>query len=89
MLEEALHSRYRDQPFVVFVELGLAPLLELDHDVCVAAGAPVRARKHDVGALAGERKLVFDEHLDPAEAGLHEVMSQYRQTALPGFALGL
>jgi hypothetical protein len=87
MLQEAMHSLDHDQPFVVFVQLGLAPLLELDNDVRILAGPPVHAREHDVGPLAGERKLVFDQHLDLAETGLDEVMSQYREAALPGFAL--
>lgn len=87
MLQQAVHPRDRDQPFVVFVKLGLAPLLELDNYVCIAAGAPVDACEYDVGPLAGERKLVLDQHLDLAETGLHQVVSQYREAAPPGFAL--
>jgi hypothetical protein len=59
----------------------------LDSRRGVSAGAPINAREHDVGPLAGERKPVFNQHLDVAETGLHEVMGQYRKAAPPGLRL--
>ena len=40
--------------------------------------------EHDVGALARERQLVLDEHLDVTEPGGHQVRPQGRDAALPG-----
>ncbi|MEV0794590.1 hypothetical protein [Kribbella sp. NPDC050459] len=59
------------------------PLLEFDDDVRRSACAWMAARKHDIGALRRQREVVFDEHLDLAEPGLLEVLSQHRQTPLP------
>jgi hypothetical protein len=87
MLQFAVHPLDHDQPFVALVQLGLAPLFELDDHVCIAAAAPVDTREHDVGPLAGERKLVLDQHLDLAETGLHEVMGQSREAAPPRLPL--
>lgn len=87
MLEFAMHSLHHDQPFVALVQLGTAPLLELDDHVCIPAGAPINAREYDVGPLAGEREPVLDQHLDIAETGLGEIVGQYRETAPPGLPL--
>src|SRR5581483_7127201 len=87
MVSLAEHSLDQDKAFIFLVEFGMAPLLELDDHVRIAPGAPVDARQHHVGTLTGQRKLVFDKHLDVAETGVHEVMGQYRDTAPPGLPL--
>ena len=78
-----MHTLDYDRPFAVFVQLGLAPLLELHDHIGVAAGAPVNPRQHHVRPPAGQRKLVLDQHLDVAKAGVHEVLRQNREAALP------
>ncbi|HLV71900.1 MAG TPA: hypothetical protein VKY91_03880 [Vulgatibacteraceae bacterium] len=73
---------------VVVPHLGAAPLLELDDHVRVAAGAPVDAGEHHVRSLAGQRQLVLDEHLDPAEAGGDEVLGDHGEAPFPRPHLG-
>ena len=51
-------------------------------------GPRMHAAQDDVGALAGQRQLVLDQHLDVIEAGLHQVGGQRVQAALPGPDLG-
>ncbi|MET9314627.1 hypothetical protein ABZX12_22680 [Kribbella sp. NPDC003505] len=60
-----------------------APLLEFDDDVRRSTRPRVTTREHDIGALRRQREVVFDQHLDLAELGLLEVLSQHRQTPLP------
>ena len=74
---------------VLFPFLGVRPLLELDDDVRVLAGARVRAGQDHVGAAAGQRQLVLDQHFHRVEAGVTQVIGQDRQTVGPGAALGL
>ena len=38
----------------------------------------------DVGALARERQLVLDQHLDVAESGGHQIRPEGGDAALPG-----
>jgi hypothetical protein len=76
--------RHHTQIERVLEQRGRAPLLELDHDVRRLSGARVHAAQHDVGALAGQRQLVLDQHLDRVEAALHQVGGQRVQAALPG-----
>ena len=87
MLKLAMHSLDYDEPFAVFVQLGLAPLLEFHDHVRVPASAPVNPRQHYISPPAGERKLVFNQHLNIAEAGIQEVVRQYREAAPPGLPL--
>ncbi len=46
-----------------FEAVGLTPLFELDHDIRRASGARVDASEDSVHSLAGQRKLVLDQHL--------------------------
>jgi hypothetical protein len=87
MLKFAMQSLNYDKPFAVFEQLGLAPLLEFHDHIRVPASAPVNSRQHYVSPLAGERKLVFNQHLNVAEAGIYEVVRQYREATPPGLPL--
>jgi hypothetical protein len=40
--------------------------------------------QHDVGALARQRQLELDEHLDPVETGLDEIGGEDVQAPIPG-----
>lgn len=68
---------------VVLETARAAPLLELEDHVGGVAGARVRPRKDDVGALARQRQPVFEEHLDAAQAGVDEVGPKLRDAARP------
>ncbi len=73
---------------ILVPHLGVAPLLQFDHHVRVAAGAPIDPREHHVRALTGQRQLVLDEHLDLAQPRLGEVLGEDREAAFPGPHLG-
>jgi hypothetical protein len=75
--------RHHTQIQGVLEQRGRAPLLELDHDVRRLPGPRVHAAQHRVGALAGQRQLVLDQHLNVVQAGLHQVGRQRVQAALP------
>ncbi len=66
------------------VQGGGTPLLELDDDVRVAAGARVHAGQDGVHTFAGQRQLVLGENLDLAKSGVHEILREDRQAPLPG-----
>jgi hypothetical protein len=80
--------RHHTQIDGVLEQRGRTPLLELDDDVRRLSGPRVHAAQHDVGAVAGQRQLVLDQHLHVVEPGLHEVGGQRVQAALPGPDLG-
>ena len=43
--------------------------------------------EYDVGALAGQRQLVLDDHLDPGEPRVGQVVSEPGEAARPGHPL--
>jgi hypothetical protein len=87
-LRAAAHVPDEHQLRIGLEKLGVAPLLQLDHQVRVTAGAAVLPGQHHIGALAGQGQLVFDEHLDLAQPSLHEILGQDGEAAVPGPAFG-
>ncbi|GAA2453997.1 hypothetical protein GCM10010405_42270 [Streptomyces macrosporus] len=73
---------------VVLVRCGLAPLLQLDHDVRRFSGDRVHSGEHGVGALAVQRQRVLQHDLHATEAGLGECRGQHRDAPFPGADLG-
>ncbi len=70
-------ARHDHQLLVLLVQLGLAPLLELDDHEQILARAPIGAGEHGVRRTApvvGHR--IFEHHLDPAEPGVAQVPDQ-------------
>lgn len=88
MAELAVESLDQHEMVVVLEQVRLAPLLELDHDVGVLTCPRVDTGEYDVRSLAGEGKLVLDEHLDLAEPRLDEVPRQHGHAPRPGVPLG-
>lgn len=73
-----------DQDVVVLETRGFGPLLQFHDQVCRSPGRRSDTSEHDVGALAGEGQLVFDEEFDTAPVSIDQVCHQRRDTSLPG-----
>ena len=73
----------RHQDVAVFEALRGGPLLQLDHEVSRTPRPRRRAGQDDVGALARQRQLVLDQHLDATQAGAVEVGGERRKAPLP------
>ena len=58
--------------------------LQFHDQVCRSPGRRSDTSEHDVGALAGEGQLVFDEEFDTAPVSIDQVCHQRRDTSLPG-----
>ena len=65
------------------------PLLEFDDDEGRLPGARVLTCKHDVDPLAAQRQGMLDDHLDPAEASLDEIVREDGQASFPTALFGL
>ncbi|MET7876163.1 hypothetical protein ABZS52_04435 [Micromonospora profundi] len=69
------------------VRLDVGPLLQLHDDIGVLGGSRVDTGEHHVDPLAGQWKLVFDQHLDLAQTGVSEILPQHPEAARPRAAL--
>lgn len=87
-LRSARHARYLDQVRVVLVPVRRRPLLELDDHIRRSAGVGVRPGEDYVGALRGERQVVFDQHLYVAEPCIGEIAGEHRQASTPRLLFG-
>ena len=67
---------------------GVAPLLELDHDVRRLAGTRVYAAQQCVDSTARQRQLVLEQHLDLVETRVLKVAGENGEAALPRALLG-
>ena len=73
----------QDQAGIVVEGLGLAPLLEFNHDVGRPAGFGVLTSDDGIDPSTGERQLLLEEYFRLAKPGVHEIPSQRRDASSP------
>ncbi|GIJ80415.1 hypothetical protein Xph01_48470 [Micromonospora phaseoli] len=75
---------YGDQGVGLFVRSRVGPLFQLNNQVGIAPATGIDPGQHSVYPPAGQRQLILDQHLHLAEAGVGEILGQYRQATAPG-----